>query len=374
MLFTIPGFLALLVVLVVIHELGHFLTARAFGVRVLEFGIGFPPRIASFTRGEVVYSINALPIGGFVRLLGEEDPTEPRSLASRGALTRLAVLGAGVLMNLVLAVVLFTVSFMVPQQTLVGHVQVTRVSDGSPADEAGVRAGDIIAAVDGRPVANIAEVIERIRLKLGESNTWDLVRPRRLITGALGGGGEPGLIPEPTTEGERLTITLVPRWQPPPGEGNAGVEIRTVGGEMVSRSYPVWEAAPKGFQRMGEMLVLIRKEVTGWFVGTTSPQVGGAVEMARATGVVFRAGLAPTIVWVAFLSLNLAILNILPVPGLDGGRILLVLIEWLRRGKRVSPRVEAMVHLMGLMTILGLVIVVTYFDVVRVLRGESLLE
>ena len=143
---------------------------------------------------------------------------------------------------------------------------------------------------------------------------------------------------------------------------------------MVSRSYPVWEAAPKGFQRMGEMLVLIRKEVTGWFVGTTSPQVGGAVEMARATGVVFRAGLAPTIVWVAFLSLNLAILNILPVPGLDGGRILLVLIEWLRRGKRVSPRVEAMVHLMGLMTILGLVIVVTYFDVVRVLRGESLLE
>ena len=373
-MFTVLVFLGLLAGLILIHELGHFLTAKAFGVRVLEFGIGFPPRLASFTRGEVVYSINALPLGGFVKLLGEEDPTEPRSLASRGALTRLTVLGAGAFMNLVLAVVLFTVLFMVPQQTLVGHVQIMGVADGSPADEAGVRVGDIIAAVDGRPVANIPEVTERIRMKLGESNAWDLVRPQRLITGALGGGGEPGLVPEPTTEGERFTITLVPRWQPPPGEGNAGVEIRTVGGQIVSRSYPVWEAAPKGFLRMGEMLILIRKEVTGWIVQTSRPQVAGPIGIAQITGEVARAGWVPLLNLAAFLSLQLAILNILPIPALDGGRILFVIIEWLRRGKRVSPRVETMVHLVGLMVIMGAVTVVSYFDVVRVIRGESLLQ
>ena len=371
---TILIFLAVLAVLVLVHELGHFVAAKAFGVRVLEFGLGFPPRLLSIQRGGVVYSINALPLGGFVKLLGEEDPTEPESLASRGALTRLTVLGAGAAMNLFLALAIFALTFMIPQQVLEGAVRIVRVAPGSPAAEAGVHAGDVFVAIDGQPVVNNMEVGERIRMKLGERNRWELLRPQRLITGSLGGGGEPGLIPAPTTQGERIVVTLVPRWRPPAEEGNAGIVISTVDGAIVTRSSPVWEAVPKGVRRMGETLLLIRKEVTGWILGAVRPQIAGPIGIAQVTGEVARAGWVPLLNLAALLSLQLGILNILPIPALDGGRILFILIELVRRGKRISPERETLVHLVGFMAIIGAVVIVSYFDVVRVLQGESLLN
>jgi regulator of sigma E protease len=128
-------FLGILFALVIIHEMGHFLAAKIFGIKVLEFGIGLPPRIKGlgFKRGETEYTLNWLPLGGFVRLLGEEDPTDPRSLAAAAKWKRLTVLCAGVVMNLVLAVILFSVGFMIPRDRSVGVVSISEVLPGTPA-------------------------------------------------------------------------------------------------------------------------------------------------------------------------------------------------------------------------------------------------
>ena len=140
LLLSILPFVGILVILILVHELGHFLAARAYGVKVLEFGVGFPPRLLSIRRGETVYSVNLIPLGGFVRLLGEEDPTEPGSLARRGVLTRFVVLSAGSLMNVLLAVLIFTAIFMIPQKTVEGRVQLQSVAPNSPAEQAGAAA------------------------------------------------------------------------------------------------------------------------------------------------------------------------------------------------------------------------------------------
>ena len=194
-LFAAGIFLVTLVPLVLIHEFGHFLAAKFFGIKVLEFGVGFPPRIKGLTwkRGETEYTINWLPIGGFVRLLGEEDPTDPRSLAAAARWKRLSVMAAGVVMNLVLAVVLLSVGFMIPRERSLSEAQVTDVAAGSPAAEAqiagsmrdgsdplqGLQPGDLVKKVQGREVRNTNELIYNNRLNLGETQTWVIARQGR---------------------------------------------------------------------------------------------------------------------------------------------------------------------------------------------------
>ena len=181
---TILSFICILAILVIIHEMGHFFAAKAFGIKVLEFGIGLPPKIKGigFRRGETEYTLNWLPLGGFVRLLGEEDPTDPRSLAAAPRWKRLTVLCAGVVMNVVLAIILFSVGFMVPRERSMGVVSIAEVfpdtpaaiaqvdgymQDGSDPDQ-GLQSGDIIATVNGREVLNIQELSFAIRRYLGE--------------------------------------------------------------------------------------------------------------------------------------------------------------------------------------------------------------
>jgi regulator of sigma E protease len=369
---TVLIFLGILSVLILIHEAGHFFTARAFGVKVLEFGMGFPPRIFSFKRGETVYSLNAIPLGGYVKLMGEEDPTHPQSLAGKGALTRFTILSAGAFMNFILPIILFAFIFMIPQDHFEGRVLIASVSEGSPAQLAGLQSGDLILEVDGHDVYNTQELAYRIKLQLGDESTWTVMRPERLVTGSFGLGSEPGLGQPLTRDTEPYLVSLVPRWKPPAGEGNAGVQIRTIEGQVVSRSEPFWEAIPNGFVRMWEMLVLFKNEVTGWIIGANTPQLAGPVGIAQVTGEVARAGWLPLVELMALLSLNLAILNILPIPALDGGRILFVAIEWVRRGKRISPEREGLVHLVGFAVLISSIVVISYFDIVRIIQGGSL--
>jgi regulator of sigma E protease len=185
-------FLSLLVLLVVLHELGHFFAAKAFGIKVLEFGVGFPPRVKGLVwkKGETEYTINWLPIGGFVRLLGEEDPTDPRSLAAAPRWKRLVVMFAGVFMNAVVAVLLMTVSFMIPRERDLSGALVSQVAAGSPAAEArvtgemrdgsqplqGLQPGDIVLEVEGREIKNTNELIFANRLNLGETQDWVINR------------------------------------------------------------------------------------------------------------------------------------------------------------------------------------------------------
>jgi regulator of sigma E protease len=136
---------------------------------------------------------------------------------------------------------------------------------------------------------------------------------------------------------------------------------------------PFWEAVPAGFTHSWEILVLFKNEIVGWFVRNTAPQLAGPIAIAQITGEVYKAGISPLLEFMALISINLGIFNLLPFPGLDGGRLVFVLLEWVRRGKRISPQKEGLVHLIGFLTLIVLILVISYFDIARIINGGSLL-
>ena len=354
---SILGFVAVLVVLIVIHEAGHFFAAKLARVKVLEFGIGFPPRLWGLRKGETVYSINAVPLGGFVKMLGEEDPSEPGSLAGKSTAVRFMVMAAGPFMNLMMAVALFSALFVIPQDVPVGDVSVVDVLPDSPAEQAGVLPGDVILEANGRNLDNDGDLRYQIALSLGQEMTWLVQRGR-----------------------EQVTVTLVPRVNPPEGAGHTGVRPDLLNISYEKRSEALWRAPMLGLQRTGELLVLVKNELTKWISGGAPPEVTGPVGMAHVFGEVAQVdGFRPvdrlitTLNLAAVISLSLGIFNLLPIPALDGGRILFVAIEWVRRGKRISPQKEGLVHLVGFAVLIVVAVLVTFADLDRIFRGESLI-
>ena len=437
-------FIGIIVFLIIMHELGHFVTAKLFDVKVLEFGLGYPPRLWGVRRGETEYTINALPLGGFVRLEGEEDPTEPRSLASRPRWQRLIVLAAGSGMNFILPIVLFTAGFAIPRDVSVGRAVVADVVEGSPAQEAGVEAGDIIYKIDGRDIKNIQDAGYNIRLHMGETMTWVVkrgaefeelrVRARwaapdivyvvqpgddaEVVAEKLGydvstvrhagdiettlepgrqitvGSGPDAYIYTPkegdtvasvarklgVSEGAVSAAAGLPdqnRLQPGQelrfGQGPTGIVIAPQYPFTESLSYGPVKALRLGVQHTFDSLKLARNEIIGWIKGGRGPEVSGPIGIAQATGeIVEQAGWKSLMDFAALLSINLAVINILPLPMLDGGRIVFVLLEVMRGGRRVAARKEALVHLVGLAALLTLVVVISYFDIARIIRGDSI--
>jgi regulator of sigma E protease len=350
LLHTILPFAGVLIVLIVVHELGHFITAKLTGVKVLEAGLGYPPRIWGFTWRNTIYSINWLPLGGFVRLLGEEDPTDPDSLAAKPRWVRLIVLASGSGMNFVLPVLLFAIAFMIPRDVNVGLTEITSVAPGAPAEEAGLQPGDTIFKIDGEEVRNISEVGLAIRLNLGETLDFTVKH----------------------ADGVVETIPVDARWSPPSGQGPTGIQITNKYAFTEKESFPPWEAIPKGWTATLNSLILARNEVVSMVKGGSGPDVAGPVGIAQATGeIVEESGWYTLLEFAALLSINLAIINILPLPMLDGGRIAFVLLEIVRGGRRIAPEKEAIVHLVGLALIITFAVAITYFDVIRIIRGES---
>ncbi len=349
---TIVSFFGVLVVLIIAHELGHFVTAKASGVRVEEFGLGFPPRLYGIKRGETTYSLNALPFGGFVKMAGEEDPSGPGSLASKPFITRLSVLSAGSLMNALLPFLLFSIAFMVPHNVATGQVMVDDVVPNSPAIRAGIEPGDTLISINDRPINNIGDVHRNILTNLGE--------PINILVKH----------DDSTTE----NIQVIPRWSPPEGEGAIGISVRTVNVTVVRQSEPFWRAIPLGASQFFQTLVLFKNGILLMIVGTApAAAIVGPVGIAQLTGQAARAGFSPLLEFAAFLSINLAIINMLPLPALDGGRIIFVVLEVIRRGRRVSPRVEGIIHTIGFSLLIGLLLMITYRDIIRIISGESLL-
>jgi regulator of sigma E protease len=351
MLITIVAFIIILSILVLAHELGHFATAKLSGIKVEEFGMGFPPRILSIRRGETIYSINAIPFGGFTKMLGEEDPSYPGSLASKSHATRIMVLAAGSVMNILLPIILFSISAMIPHDVRIETVQIKQVAQESPAQQSGMEIGDTILKIDSRTVINRADVSYLIQYNLGSKINILLQK----------------------ANGDQKMVTVTPRWNPPPGQGATGIMVTGIDSIIVQESHPFWEAIPYGASKCWEVLILFRNEVAGWFVKGTSPQLTGPIGIAQLTGEVAKSGISSLLDFASLISVSLGVFNLFPFPGLDGGRLVFVILEWLRRGRRISPKKEGAIHLAGFVMLLMLIIIITYFDVLHIINGDSIL-
>ena len=374
---TVLLFFVVISILILIHELGHFIAARAFGVRVEEFALGFPPRVTSVVRGETRYSLNAIPIGGYVKMTGEEDPSNPKSLASRSIRVRATVLVAGVIMNLALAIFLFTVFFSFPQEvTGPFKVEIVGVASGSPAERAGLKPADVVLRTNpqlepddfgtGDPFADMQPLTPVSTAPFGglsvesfdDFSSFTQANLGREVSLLLGRGAEP------------VVVRITPRVNPPPGQGAMGVSIRESGGKVETKFRPSLGAIGESFEqiyRFGSFLDNI-------FSSDGAREVAGPIGIAQVTGEVARSGILPLLGFIGILSLNLAILNILPIPALDGGRLLFVIIEAVRGGKRIAPQKEAIIHLMGFIVLIGFIILVSFNDISRIVRGEDILR
>ena len=566
-MFGLPAWLLVFPVLgflVFIHEMGHFLTAKWFGITVKEFGFGFPPRLVGirFSPGGTIYSFNWIPLGGFVRMVGEHgegieegryvrqkpeknvilvrgrhnhpdfyglfavprdasqedirrsyvelvelinlrepdrrdrmlhtlqiayselsnpekraaydelikdvemglaDPpdhyglldvplkaskeeidegyeelkelinnknpdnragllryaehahsvlSDPEargsydrrlsavvpdevSFADQSVLKRAIVLCAGSVVNLIFPVIVFAVLFALPHDVPSGKVVITAVAPGSPAELAGVTSGDTVIAVNGNELDTHGDLVQEVMSNLGSPTELTLQRGV-FIT------GNPA--PQPTS-GSYDTVTLVPRVKPPKLEivervtdptrevsladarryqpdlqvgdtltqGAMGVMLGTFETRMVQRDYSIFRAVSMSFQQMWDVLTLTRTSLVRWASGGPDPGLSGPVGIARVTGQVAQVGLSPLLQLTAIISISLGIVNLLPIPALDGGRLMFVIIEFLRGGKPISPRREGMAHLVGFLVLIGLIVVVSYFDIIRLINGDSVI-
>ncbi len=356
-MFTVLIFFIVLGILVLVHEFGHFYVAKKAGMRVDEFGFGFPPRIFGIKKGETVYSINWIPFGGFVKVYGEqgEGENDPRSFASNSAGSRAKVLVAGVVMNLLLAAFLLGLgNFLGLRIGLLDgdagardiKIQIINVSQDSPAQAAGLNPLDeIIRLEKGVEVVSVGEV-EEVQTFVKRYAGQEIF----VVIGRNGG---------------ELKLNLVPRKDPPPGQGELGISLVKTG--VVS--YPWYEAAWRGVRDTGIMTANIAVALAIFFKNlfvdsSQIADVSGPVGIAVLTGQAAGLGFNYLLQFVALLSINLAVLNIMPFPALDGGRLLFIGIEKVK-GSPVSKKIENLVNAAGFALLLALMIWITVKDVAK---------
>jgi regulator of sigma E protease len=353
---TLLLFLITFTVIVAVHEFGHYATARALGMKVLEFAIGFGPRLFGWRRSEIDYNVRAIPFGGFVRILGQDDfaihqegEGDPRAFTSKPWWSQAIVLVAGVTMNIILALLVLTIAFATGTTGATGDVRVDQVATGSPAEGAGIQVNDIVRTIDGRAVTKSSDLVAYVRQQ---------ARTEKEVALEIERNGRP--IP---------TINAVPRLEPPEGEGPLGIRLEDVQGP-VSVSLP--EAVVQAWQLTGDVVGQIAaipsQIISSRGGGGDGPQVGGPIQIFVVTGQVAQLGLPTLLKLIGVLSVNLAVLNIIPFPGLDGGRLLFVLIAGIFR-KKMSPQLEAAIHAVGFVLLLALLVVVSISDIRRVVGG-----
>jgi regulator of sigma E protease len=284
-------------------------------------------------------------------MVGEEDPKVPGSLAGKSAGSRLLVLGSGSMMNFLLPLLLLSVAFMVPRDVTVGQVLVAEVAPVSPAFQARIEPGDRLLEINGDLIRHVGDLQRDVQLNLGREVTL-LVKH------------EDDTIEE---------VRVIPRWRPPEGQGRIGVIVRTISPTTVREYYPFWQAIPMGVAECIEVFTLFKNGIISMIIGTERAIVAGPVAIAQLTGEVAKAGFSPLLEFAAFLSINLAIINLLPLPALDGGRIVFLFLERVRRGKRVPPKIEGLIHMIGFAMLIAFLLAITYQDIIRIINGESLI-
>jgi len=431
---VIIAFLVSLLVVVSLHELGHFLTAKRARIKVEEFGIGLPPRIFGIKRGETVYSLNAIPLGAFVRTPSENDPTVRGSLASKGPWTRFGVYAAGPLSNIFLAFILLSVFFTLPTNVVAGSgVMVHTVVEGSPAQEAGIKAGDIISAVNGRAIhtwedlqntVNSGQEGEKVTLILQRNGSQNVERelvPRfdsslqRRTVGVLlcwnmisqvnegslaeKAGIRPGdtllsingqpiysseslsRVLQSVEAGEEMSLLLL-RGQktisaslvkePDFAHQLDDVDLSWVNGVHIDpQRLPVRKALYLGGSYIIDMPLLIINTIP---LITEDPgkALVGPIGAGQLTVEAVRSFGFSNILFIAsLLSLGIGLFNLFPVPPLDGGGMLVALIEGVRRGKRLSLRAVRLAYTIGTTFLITLMVLVTFSDIFRLVTGGS---
>jgi regulator of sigma E protease len=351
---TVILFLGIIMLLVLPHELGHFFAAKRFGVRVEELGIGLPPRLLAIKRGETVYSLNAIPLGGFTKMAGELDPSVPNGLASKSIRVRFVLLGIGSMINALFSVLLLTVPLMLTHEIVVEKVMVRETLPDSPAALAGIKPGDQIMIVDWGDIHNVDDLRRRILVNLGREINVMVMHP------------------DSSTENFQLT----PRWIVS-GEQNAtGLVVFGSNPHEVNHRYPLWQAIPLAFTAVVDMFVTFKNVLVSMILGVTPVVLMGPIGLAYFVNEILNSGLSHISLFkfAAFLSANLAMINLFPLPALDGGRIIFVLLEWFRRGKRVPPRTEGFIHGIGFALIIVLIIFIAYQDILHIIHGSQPLK
>ncbi len=388
-------FVLVLGILIFVHELGHFLTARKLGIGVEEFGFGYPPRIfgilvskkkknkvvttdtteskdipaKSTTRwkffwgnkiksedldrvsqDQIIYSLNLLPLGGFVKILGEngEQSNNPENFANQAAWKRSLVLSAGVIMNFIFAFILLSIGFLLGlPQTIDHNTPLDKVSDQkvvivevfpkSPAEEQGLKINDVILAIDGANVKNTNEVFDKLQVNKEVTFTID-------------------------RNNEQQEVKLLPKIMPDHDKPIIGVAMVDTGIIKYGFFGSIW----KGLQATAILSWRVLEALYMLFYnlltqGKVSADLSGPIGVAVITGQVAQMGFIYLLQFAAILSINLGIINILPFPALDGGRLLFILIEKIRR-KKVSEKIEGISHNVGFILLMALVVVITYRD------------
>jgi regulator of sigma E protease len=432
----------ILAVLILVHEIGHFVAARSVGVKVEEFGIGIPPRLKGWTRNGVIWSINWIPFGGFVRVLGEDGRNmDPGSMNSKSPLQRAFFLVAGSAMNFLLAIVLMTV-VVAAQGLTTTNTYILEVQPDSPAAAAGWQAGDQIVEVAGLPVES-NETVRELSRQFVDRPMFVVVnrggeRVETTVTPSSSRSPEQGLTGIGITDAPRadIVITTVNSDSPAaaaglePGDRIISVNDvptidslaftgelqRTAGSDATlavdrnGTTETLTLAVPASFEGTFDPTALgfdarvniqytrvpasqviqvglsqTWDQVSALFGGLGQLLTGGAsigelagpIGMGQLTSQIVAQSAAPLWLTVTqltiFLSLNLGILNLLPLPALDGGRLLFVLIEVIRGGRKISPEREGLVHFAGLVILIGFMFVIAFLDIGRIMEGQSFL-
>lgn len=355
--YYILPFAVVLGVLIFFHELGHFLTAKYFGVKVLKFSLGFGPKLAGKKVGETEYLISAIPLGGYVKMLGEseEDEEEPLSLedqeksfSHKPVGKRMAIVAAGPIFNLVLALVIFCASYVASGMHVMTP-QIGQVREGSPAAVAGLQKGDIIRAIDGRPV-----------------HTWEDIKSH-----VKGNQGEALLI-EAEREGGHVTVSVVPEMSTVKNIFGEDIQSPLIGivaaGRFEQISLGPLEAVQEGFKKTWEIIELTCMTIVKLFQRVVPIKtLGGPILIGQMTGELARENWTYLIPFTAVISINLGILNLLPVPILDGGVLIFLFLE-LITGKPLTLKKREIAQKMGLFLLVLLMAVVIYNDITRLLE------
>jgi regulator of sigma E protease len=357
-------FIVILAILVLVHELGHFLIAKKSGIKVSEFGIGFPPRIWSKQKGETLYSVNAIPFGGYVKIFGEDPneesnsgPEKGRSIGSKPRLVQAAVLFGGVFFNFLFAWLLITTGYIVglptpvahsgPGQVINPHLVITTVSPGSPAYKSGIKVGDTIVEassgkyvmkeISGQAVSNFIEAHGK------DGFVMQIARGKTLFS-------------TPQITGEEGIVQ---------GKIAIGISMEEIGTLKLPIHQAIWEGGKTTVDTTYATAVGLLGFIKNALIGKGDfSQISGPVGIVGLVGDVSKLGLVYLLSFTAIISINLAVINLLPFPALDGGRLLFLLVEAIIR-RPIAPKIANTLNQIGFVLLILLMVVVTFHDIVK---------